>query len=286
MRKVLITGIALATFASPAWAAEADSQNEINKDEMVVTATRSEENIKQIPAKVEIIDSQEIKLTAGNTLTEQLKKSSSISVIEYPGALAGIGIRGFRPEFSGITKHSLILVNGRPSGATNLATLLTDNVERIEILKGPASSLYGAEAMGGVVNIITGDGKTGAALVEHSDINKIAFTGSTDVGRNIRKATAGSGKKLNGEGLVGLTQGFMHAGALRVLASLWTIEDQATAELMIHFYHGLFLEQLSPPAALRAAQLAMWHGARWKRPYYWGAFMHLGPWDTWQPNFD
>ena len=144
MRKVLITGIALATFASPAWAAEADSQNEINKDEMVVTATRSEENIKQIPAKVEIIDSQEIKLTAGNTLTEQLKKSSSISVIEYPGALAGIGIRGFRPEFSGITKHSLILVNGRPSGATNLATLLTDNVELIEILKGPASSLYGA----------------------------------------------------------------------------------------------------------------------------------------------
>jgi len=155
MRKVLITGIALATFAAPAWATEADSQNEINKEEMVVTATRSEEEIRQIPAKIEVIDSQEIKLTAGNTLTEQLKKSSSISVIEYPGALAGIGIRGFRPEFSGITKHSLILINGRPSGATNLATLLTDNVERIEILKGPASSLYGAEAMGGVVNIIT-----------------------------------------------------------------------------------------------------------------------------------
>ncbi len=155
MRKVLITGIALASFASPAWATETDTQNEINKDEMVVTATRSEENIKQIPAKIEVIDSQEIKLTSGNTLTEQLKKSSSISVIEYPGVIAGIGIRGFRPEFSGITKHSLILVNGRPSGATNLATLLTDNVERIEVLKGPASSLYGAEAMGGVVNVIT-----------------------------------------------------------------------------------------------------------------------------------
>jgi aldehyde dehydrogenase (NAD+) len=49
----------------------------------------------------------------------------------------------------------------------------------------------------GVVNIVTGDGKTGAALVEHADVDKIAFTGSTDVGRIIRKATAGSGKKLS-----------------------------------------------------------------------------------------
>jgi aldehyde dehydrogenase (NAD+) len=49
----------------------------------------------------------------------------------------------------------------------------------------------------GVVNIVTGDGRTGAALVEHPDVDKIAFTGSTDVGRLIRKATAGSGKKLS-----------------------------------------------------------------------------------------
>nr|WP_320012533.1 TonB-dependent receptor [uncultured Desulfobulbus sp.] len=124
-------------------------------DEMVVTATRSAEDILTIPTKIEVIDSHDIEMTAGTMLTEQLKKSSSLSVIEYPGALAGIGIRGFRPEFSGITKHSLILLNGRPIGATNLATVLTDNVERIEVLKGPASSLYGAEAMGGVVNVIT-----------------------------------------------------------------------------------------------------------------------------------
>ncbi len=124
-------------------------------DEVVVTATRSTESIKKIPAKVEVIDHQNIELTTGETVTEQLKKNSSIGVIEYPGALAGIGIRGFRPEFSGITKHSLILINGRPAGATNLATILVDNIERIEVLKGPASSLYGGEAMGGVVNIIT-----------------------------------------------------------------------------------------------------------------------------------
>ena len=122
---------------------------------LTITATRSETNVNEIPAKVEVIGRQEVERTVGNTITEQLKKNTSINVIEYPGVLAGIGIRGFRPEFSGITKHSLILVNGRPAGATNLATLLADNVERIEVLKGPASSLYGGEAMGGVVNIIT-----------------------------------------------------------------------------------------------------------------------------------
>lgn len=124
-------------------------------EDMVVTATRSEESQREVPAKVEIIDSHDLEMTVGETITEQLKKGSSVSVIEYPGALAGIGIRGFRPEFSGITKHSLVLLNGRPAGATNLATILADNVERIEVLKGPASSLYGAEAMGGVVNVIT-----------------------------------------------------------------------------------------------------------------------------------
>jgi vitamin B12 transporter len=130
-------------------------------DDMVVTATRSEEKVKEVPAKVEVIDIQTIELTVGETLTEQLKKNSSIGVIEYPGALAGIGIRGFRPEYSGITKHSLLLINGRPAGATNLSTILSDSIERIEVLKGPASSLYGGEAMGGVVNVIlkknTGD---------------------------------------------------------------------------------------------------------------------------------
>ena len=71
------------------------------------------------------------------------------------GALSGIGIRGFRPQISGINKRSLLLIDGRPSGVTNLATLQLDNVERIEVLKGAASSVYGSSAMGGVVNVIT-----------------------------------------------------------------------------------------------------------------------------------
>ncbi|MBN4065658.1 TonB-dependent receptor, partial [Desulfocapsa sp. AH-315-G09] len=119
------------------------------------------------------------------TLTEQLKKNSSIGVIEYPGALAGIGIRGFRPEFSGITKHSLVLINGRPAGATNLATILSDNIERIEVLKGPASSLYGGEAMGGVVNIIT--------RKNTEELTGMAEAGFGSFETNFQKASLGGG---------------------------------------------------------------------------------------------
>lgn len=181
MKKVLVVSLALLLSAGLAIAAEQDKIG----DDMVVTATRSEVNALNVPAKVEVINSQEIERTVGNTLTEQLKKNASIGVIEYPGALAGIGIRGFRPEFSGITKHSLILINGRPAGATNLATMLTDNVERVEILKGPASSLYGSEAMGGVVNVITKK-------------NRNELTGNVEVGygsfdTNFQNAAIGGG---------------------------------------------------------------------------------------------
>jgi CHAT domain-containing protein len=88
----------------------------------------------------------------------------------------------------------------------------------------------------------------------------------------------GLGKQIKGEGLVGLTRGFMYAGAPRVVASLWKVDDEATAELMKLFYKGMVVEELRPGAALRAAQVAMWKQSRWQEPYYWAAFMLQGEW--------
>lgn len=186
--KLLIIIVAMVlTTGMPALAEEIteEAEKSVEMDEMVVTATRSETNVKKIPTKIEVIDNLDLEMTVGETVTEQLKKNASIGVIEYPGALAGIGIRGFRPEFSGITKRSLTLKNGRPVGASNLATVLVDNVERIEVLKGPASSLYGGEAMGGVVNIITKK-------------NTEELTGNAEIGfgsfeTNFQKASLGGG---------------------------------------------------------------------------------------------
>ncbi|HSF43032.1 MAG TPA: CHAT domain-containing protein [Thermoanaerobaculia bacterium] len=86
------------------------------------------------------------------------------------------------------------------------------------------------------------------------------------------------GKEIRGEGLVGLTRGFMYAGSERVLASLWSVEDRATAELMKRFYHALLVEKLRPAAALRQAQLDMAESSRWSSPYYWAGFSLQGEW--------
>ncbi|MBO0798395.1 MAG: CHAT domain-containing protein, partial [Blastocatellia bacterium] len=88
----------------------------------------------------------------------------------------------------------------------------------------------------------------------------------------------GLGKDIRGEGLVGLTRGFMYAGAARVVASLWKVDDASTAELMKMFYREMLQEGMRPAAALRAAQIEMWKRPEWDLPYYWGAFVLQGEW--------
>lgn len=86
------------------------------------------------------------------------------------------------------------------------------------------------------------------------------------------------GREIRGEGLVGLTRGFMYAGVPRVVASLWRVEDRATAELMARFYRGQWSNGLTPAAALRAAQLSIRREPRWRDPYYWAGFVIQGEW--------
>ncbi len=86
------------------------------------------------------------------------------------------------------------------------------------------------------------------------------------------------GREIKGEGLVGLTRGFMYAGAARVMASLWKVDDEATAALMEQFYRRMLNDRMSPAAALREAQVAIWRQPRWRAPYYWAAFVMQGEW--------
>jgi len=88
------------------------------------------------------------------------------------------------------------------------------------------------------------------------------------------------GREIRGEGLVGLARGFMYAGAERVVASLWQVQDRATAELMERFYRGLLQEGRRPADALRRAQLEMISesGGRYSFPYYWAGFVLQGEW--------
>jgi CHAT domain-containing protein/Flp pilus assembly protein TadD len=94
----------------------------------------------------------------------------------------------------------------------------------------------------------------------------------------ISACSSALGQNIRGEGLVGIVRGFMYAGASRVLASLWKVDDMATRELMVRFYKNLFSEGQSPAAALRNAQIAMSQHPDWRSPYYWAAFVLQGEW--------
>jgi len=84
------------------------------------------------------------------------------------------------------------------------------------------------------------------------------------------------GKDIQGEGFVGLTHGFISAGSRSVIASLWKVDDRATAALMEDLYQSMLQKGMSPAAALRAAKLKVMQDKRWSAPYYWAGFVVQG----------
>jgi CHAT domain-containing protein len=87
---------------------------------------------------------------------------------------------------------------------------------------------------------------------------------------------SGLGAKIPGEGLVGLPHAFLRAGAGKVLASLWRVNDPAAPALMSDLYQGLLRDGLTPEAALRRAQLKLAAHPKWRQPYYWAGFVLFG----------
>jgi CHAT domain-containing protein len=88
------------------------------------------------------------------------------------------------------------------------------------------------------------------------------------------------GKDIKGEGVVGLAYSFMSAGSKSVVASLWKVDDRATAILMSNFYKSMLREGVPPVAALRAAKLKMIEDQRWNSPYYWAGFVFQGDYQS------
>jgi len=194
-------------------------------ESMVVTGRRAETRLSETPQKIEVVEAKDIERSVAADITDVLKKNAGVDVVQYNGVLSGIGIRGFRPEISGINKRSLLLVDGRPSGVTNLATLLLDNVDRIEVLKGPASAIYGASAMGGVVNVITRQSR-GAVKAG----GRIAF-GSFNMSEFAGKAGGSLGRRvdfdINGNALNQRDDYRMGNGAVRPATSYRTYDGSA-----------------------------------------------------------
>ncbi|CAN5164502.1 hypothetical protein BH20GEM2_BH20GEM2_21950 [soil metagenome] len=122
---------------------------------LVVSVTRAPAVRTDLPQRIDVVTRTDLARSGAEDLAAILKKQASLDVIEFPGLLSGVGIRGFRPQISGIGQRTLLLIDGRPAGITNLALIDPHTLERVEVLKGPASALYGSNAMGGAVNLVT-----------------------------------------------------------------------------------------------------------------------------------
>lgn len=159
-KKVLLTAAVLSTLSVPVYAVERTENaaaTRVHTDEIIVTASRTEQEVKETPSAVEVITRADIDKMGAETLAQALKLAIGIDIQENAMVGNRSAIRGMN------TNQTLILVDGRRVRTENTSETMNyyelqrinmDDVERIEIVRGAASSLYGSEALGGVINII------------------------------------------------------------------------------------------------------------------------------------
>jgi len=128
-------------------------------DTVVVTADRGEGTKREVTSNITVIDSKTLEISSAGNLGD-LMSQQGLQIRKYPGVNSSVGIRGFRTDSHGndLSGRVLVLINGRRAATGNLAKIPTINIERVEIIKGPASVQYGSAAMGGVINVITKKG--------------------------------------------------------------------------------------------------------------------------------
>jgi CHAT domain-containing protein len=158
----------------------------------------------------------------------------------------------------------------------NKAAAISDELSQYRIIHFATHGVLDSERpelSGLVLSLFDRQGRPQDGFLRLNDIYNLNLPAEMVV---LSACNTGLGKDVKGEGLVGLVRGFMYAGATRVMASLWKVDDEATAELMRHFYREMLQENKSPAAALRGAQIAMWRQKRWHSPYFWASFVLQG----------
>ncbi len=166
-------------------------------EEMVVTSSRVEEPKRNVTTNITIIGWEEIEQSSAQDLGALLAEKSIGHIQKYPGTSTTVGIRGFRSETHGIDLRGkvLILLNGRRIGTGNLAKISTGNIERIEIIRGPAAVQYGSAAIGGIVNVITSKGNGTPSFFIEQKAGSYGFANTT-------AGTSGSAGKFDFSGVV------------------------------------------------------------------------------------
>jgi len=162
--------------------------------------------------------------------------------------------------------------------AANFATATNPQLSQYRIVHFATHGILDSvnpELSGVVLSLVDEKGKTQNGFLRLRHIFNLNLPAELVV---LSACETGLGQDVKGEGLVGLTRGFMYAGSPRVLVSLWSVNDKGTSELMSRFYKKMLQEGQKPAAALRAAQIEMLQTPQWKEPYYWAAFTLQGEW--------
>lgn len=243
-----------------------------------------------------VFDREDPRVSAGSgagppRTQESTLESVSLSTtraLERSIESVGLGQRDFTiPRLPFTRQEASAIVAAIPRGQSRLAVdfdasraiATSPDLNRYRIVHFATHGLLNTdhpELSGLILSLFDQQARRQNGFFRLTDIFNLRFSADLVV---LSGCQTGLGKELNGEGLIGLTRGFMYAGAPRVMASLWKVDDRATAELMKRTYAGMLGPQrLSPAAALRAAQLALLQQRRWKSPYYWAGFVLQGDW--------
>ena len=163
--------------------------------------------------------------------------------------------------------------------AANRETAMSSDVGQYQILHFATHGFVDSEhpeLSGIVLTMVDRNGASTNGVMPLRDIYNLDLSAELTV---LSACQTALGKDVKGEGFVGLTHGFMSAGAKTVVASRWKVDDRATAVLMAKFYKLMF-QGMAPAAALRSAKLTMMHDKQWSAPYYWAGFVLQGEYEN------
>jgi CHAT domain-containing protein len=199
---------------------------------------------------------------------------------------SGSGADTELPRLPGTRREAEVIAEAAPKGGAEV--LLGFDANRLRAISqgiGSYSIIHFAthsrlndeypESSGVILSLFDRHGNPEDGYVRLKDIYDLKLSADLVV---LSACDTALGKDINGEGIVGLTRGFMYAGVSRVVATLWRVDDEATSELMKWFYIGILQRRESPATSLREAQKQVRKQARWRSPYYWGAFIIEGDW--------
>jgi CHAT domain-containing protein/tetratricopeptide (TPR) repeat protein len=216
-----------------------------------------------------------------STSAERLSRS-----VADMGMLAERGSRGYLERLLYTRQEARAIMNVTPRGQAmqaldfraSRATAMSPELARYRIIHFATHGLMDGkhpELSGLVLSLVDREGRRQDGFLGLDDIYNLNLPADLVV---LSGCQTGLGEQINGEGVIGLTRGFMYAGASRVVASLWNVDDLATSQLMARFYRAMEEGKMRPAAALRQAQMEMWKQRASNSLYYWAGFQIQGEW--------